>query len=88
MSRPKIAIGISGGVDSAVSAYLLKKQYIPIFDDLISSQGMTFAKVDKAVIREAVEWAEIIHFLTPFALLSILCYSIGFILAMLRLRKL
>ena len=27
-------------------------------------------------------------FLTPFALLSILCYSIGFILAMLRLRKL
>lgn len=49
-------------------AYLLKKQYIPIFDNLISSQGMTFAKVDKAVIREAVEWAEIIHFLTPFAL--------------------
>ena len=27
-------------------------------------------------------------FLAPFALLSILCYSIGFILAMLRLRKL
>lgn len=53
---------------SGERAYLLKKQYIPIFDDLISSQGMTFAKVDKAVIREAVEWAEIIHFLTPFAL--------------------
>ena len=27
-------------------------------------------------------------FLTPFAALSILCYSIGFILAMLRLKKL
>ena len=53
---------------SGERAYLLKKQYIPIFDDLISSQGMTFAKVDKAVIREAVEWAEIIHYLTPFAL--------------------
>lgn len=53
---------------SGERAYLLKKQYIPIFDNLISSQGMTFAKVDKTVIREAVEWAEIIHFLTPFAL--------------------
>lgn len=28
------------------------------------------------------------RFLTPFAVLSILCYSVGFILAMLRLRKL
>ena len=56
-------------------AYLLGKQYIPIFDRLISSHGMTFAKPDEAVIREAVSWAELVHFLTPFALThrTILC---------------
>ena len=49
-------------------AYLLKKQYIPIFDNLISSHGMTFAKADDAVIGEAVRWADVVHFLTPFVI--------------------
>ncbi len=49
-------------------AYLLKKQYIPVFDKLISSQGMTFAKADDEIITQAVGWADIVHFLVPFAL--------------------
>lgn len=49
-------------------AYLMKKQYIPIFDKLVSAQGMTFAKPDKPKVEEAVRWADVIHFLTPFAL--------------------
>ncbi len=49
-------------------AYLLEKQYIPVFDKLISSQGMTFAKADDEIITQAIQWADIVHFLVPFAL--------------------
>lgn len=63
-----LGFGTANDVDNSGSAYLLKKQYIPIFDKLVSSQGMTFAKPDKAVIEKAVEWADLIHILTPFAL--------------------
>lgn len=48
--------------------YLMKKQYIPVFDKLVSSQGMTFAKTDKAILEKAIAWADIVHFLVPFAL--------------------
>ena len=33
--------------------YIMKKQYIPIFDKLVSSQGMTFAKPDDKKLEEA-----------------------------------
>lgn len=48
--------------------YYLQKQYIPIFDNLVSSQGMTFAKPDDELIRKAIAWADVVHFLVPFAL--------------------
>ncbi len=53
---------------SANLSYIMKKQYIPIFDKLVSSQGMTFAKPDDKKLEEAVEWADIIHLLVPFTL--------------------
>ena len=40
---------------SGERAYLLKKQYIPIFDNLISSQGMTFAKTDTEILKKALD---------------------------------
>lgn len=49
-------------------AYLLKKKYIPIFDKLITAQGMQFGKIDSKVIKEAVAWAELVHILSPFAM--------------------
>ena len=55
-------------VPEGETAYLMKKQYIPFFDKLVSAQGMTFAKPDKEKIREAVEWADLIHFYVPFVL--------------------
>lgn len=48
--------------------YIFKKQYIPIFDNLITSQGMTFAKTDDELLTKAIQWADIVHFLSPFAL--------------------
>lgn len=35
---------------------------------LIHSQGMQLAKPDKALLRQAIAWADVVHFLMPFAL--------------------
>ena len=48
--------------------YLVKKQYIPIFDKLVTAQGMTFAKADDEILEKAILWAEIVHLLVPFGL--------------------
>ena len=48
--------------------YLMQPQKIPIFDQLITAQGMTFAKTDTEVLKKAILWADIVHFLVPFAL--------------------
>lgn len=62
-----LSYGKPEDVEPGQTAYLLKKQYIPVFDKLVASQGMVFAKVDARVLEEAVRWADVIHFLTPFA---------------------
>ena len=41
---------------SANLSYIMKKQYIPLFDKLVSSQGMTFAKPDDRKLEKAAEW--------------------------------
>lgn len=51
-----------------VQGYFLPKQYIPIFDNLVSSQGMTFAKPVMNVLSEALAWPDVVHFQTPFIL--------------------
>jgi 1,2-diacylglycerol 3-alpha-glucosyltransferase len=48
--------------------YLMPDYHMPVFDGLITSQGMVFAKTDDRILREAIEWADIIHFMAPFAL--------------------
>ena len=49
-------------------AYAMKKLTIPVFDNLITSQGMIFAKVNRKIIRDALVWADLVHILSPFAL--------------------
>lgn len=48
--------------------YLMENQHIPVFDSLITSQGMTFAKPNYYILKKAILWADIVHFLVPFAL--------------------
>ncbi|UTC65817.1 glycosyltransferase [Treponema sp. OMZ 788] len=40
----------------------------PVFDKLIKSQGMMFAKPDADVLYEAIKWADLVHFVMPFFL--------------------
>ncbi len=40
----------------------LKHFKFPIFEPLIYTNGFAFARADKRVIREAVAWADVIHF--------------------------
>lgn len=42
--------------------------HVPIFNFLISNQGMHLAKPDNAVINKAIDWAELIHIFMPFPL--------------------
>lgn len=55
-------------VRDKTEAYILKRQPIPVFDKLITAQGMQFGKVDDKIIKEAVSWAELVHILSPFGM--------------------
>ena len=48
--------------------YLMPVLHIPFFDELITAQGMAFAKPEDALLRKAVEWADVVHILVPFML--------------------
>lgn len=48
--------------------YVVKEWKMPIGDKLIKSQGMMFAKPDTKTLEDAIGWADVVHFLMPFAL--------------------
>jgi len=58
----------SGDLHDFPNSYSVPKQYIPFFDKLIAKQGMTFASPDDEMLERAIGWADIVHFLVPFAL--------------------
>ena len=65
MSKGKIAIGISGGVDSAVSAYLLKKQGYDVMAVFMKNwneedeNGISTAEQDFEEVRRICDHLEI-----------------------------
>ena len=61
-----MSYGTPDMVENQDTAYLLDKYYVPIFNRLITSQGMVFAKRTRKVVEAAVEWADLIHILSPF----------------------
>lgn len=50
--------------------YPLKHFKFPVFEPIIKANGYRYPKVDKTVIRKAVEWADVIHLMEGFPLQS------------------
>ena len=46
--------------------YILDDYKVPIFDKLIQAHGYKFADVDRAVMKEALAWADVVHLEEPF----------------------
>ena len=46
--------------------YVLADFHVPVFDGLIQSHGYKFAKTDISIIKEAVQWADVVHLEEPF----------------------
>lgn len=40
--------------------------FLPVVETIIRSQGMQFARPKRKVIEQAVEWADVVHFVMPF----------------------
>jgi len=64
----RILSGRNHAADTPQPDYLLPDYHIPIFDKLVRSHGYKFAKRDKETIREAVQWADVVHLEEPFAI--------------------
>lgn len=48
--------------------YVVSEWKMPIAADLIRKQGFAFGKPEVSVLQEAIRWADIVHFMMPFAL--------------------
>lgn len=48
--------------------YPLPPLRVPIIASLIASQGYAFARVDRAQIKRALDWADVVHLEEPFFL--------------------
>ena len=48
--------------------YVLADFHVPVFDGLVQSNGYKFAHADIFVIKEAVQWADVVHLEEPFIL--------------------
>jgi glycosyltransferase involved in cell wall biosynthesis len=48
--------------------YAVKEWRIPVFGSMVESQGMAFAFPNRNTLEQAISWADIVHFLMPFAL--------------------
>lgn len=60
--------GISKDKDVPQPDFPLKRLHFPIFQPIIDANGFSYARRDRRVIREAVEWADIIHITEPLFL--------------------
>lgn len=59
---------ISTGKEEEGKYTVNKIHLTPIVNWIITSQGMTFAKADEKKLKEAITWADVVHFYMPFFL--------------------
>lgn len=57
---------VSPSHDGPQPEYPLQRFIFPVFQPLIDANCFCFAKLDKAVVSEAVAWADVIHIEEPF----------------------
>ena len=57
---------ISTGKEEEGKYSVDKIKLVPIVNKKVTSQGMEFAKADEEKLREAIKWAEVVHFYMPF----------------------
>lgn len=58
---------VSTGAPSE-NKYPVKERHIPIVTPVAHSQGMAFARPCRTTLREAIAWADVVHFPMPFSL--------------------
>lgn len=65
-------VGILSGPNKDSSGpqpdFLLPNFHFPIFQPIIEAHGYQFASTEKAIVEEAVRWADVIHLEEPFVL--------------------
>lgn len=57
---------ISTGKEEEGKYSVDKIKLVPIVNKIVTSQGMEFAKADEEKLKEAIKWAEVVHFYMPF----------------------
>ena len=56
--------------EPAADKYILQERHHYPFDGLVHKHGFRFAQPDEQIIRQAVEWSDIVHCFMPFPLTS------------------
>lgn len=64
---------VNSNQDGPQPDYQLRATHLPVFQKLVERQGYCFAHADRNVIRQALEWADLIHIEEPFWLQVIVC---------------
>ncbi len=64
----RLLAGENADPDGAQPEFRLKRFHFPIFQPIIDANGFSYACIERKTIREAVEWADIVHIEEPFPL--------------------
>ena len=64
----RILAGTAPGTDGPAPDFPLEKFHFPIFQPIIDANGFSYAKLTGRTMREAIEWADIVHVTEPLFL--------------------